>query len=53
MSSSRQGIRLCGRLHREYVYPGGHSALLRCWVHLHHLFAPNAVSWCQAVNPSS
>lgn len=40
---SRQGIWLCGRLHRRHQCPGGHSALLRCRLHFHHFPAPHAV----------
>lgn len=39
---SRQGIWLCGRLHRQHQRPGGHSALLRCRLHFHHFAAPHA-----------
>lgn len=39
---SRQGIWLRGRLHRQHERPGGHSALLRRGLHLHHFPAPHA-----------
>lgn len=36
---SRQSIRLRGRLHCQQRRPGGHSALLRSRLHLHHCLA--------------
>lgn len=53
MSSPRKSLWLRGWLHCKYFCPGGHSALLRCWLHLHHLPAPDAAGRSPAVHPGS
>lgn len=46
---SREGIRLCGRLHCEQRRPSGHGALLRSGLHLHHRSATDGPGWSPGV----
>lgn len=46
---SRQGLWLCGGLHRQHLWLGGHDTLLCCWLHLHHLTASHGALWSSGI----
>jgi len=51
--SSRQSVRLRGRLHRQHRRPGGRRALLRCRLYLHHFPAAHVAGGRAPVHPDA
>lgn len=50
---SRQGLWLCGGLHRQHQWLGGHDTLLCCWLHLHHLTPSHGALWSSGICAAS